>query len=352
MKSLLSLTMIVCLIGSSLPLAAQERLEPTSGLIIRAIAREAARRALDPQNDSGAGGTQARDRIDTGIRIFVTTEPSGDRNENDVRGLQDSTRDLRIRLQERVGRLATIVGDPAQASLTIVVTRREIAFETNLVHALLAVGDFQAQFTGRDEGMWGPAATDLAKAITAWLSANASQLRAITQAGSRVTADRLKEPAGASANTNWYWSRVRRLEPGTEIMVTANASRSGKRFVLSADESSMTVLNLTDAALPLAVRDVLRDRSRHPEYFTAAQRGETLLLGENVRLTGAGVFVADQKVVDLSQMVESIPRADLEAGATVIVARTGMPTDAKVGIWVGVGVFVAVVSLYSVSQLK
>jgi hypothetical protein len=72
---------------------------------------------------------------------------------------------------------ATFVSDPAQANLTIAVTRREIVFGTNTVHARLTVGGFSAHFTGRSDGMWGPAATDLAKQIDVWLSANVAELR-------------------------------------------------------------------------------------------------------------------------------------------------------------------------------
>src|SRR5262249_45407382 len=64
------------------------------------------------------------------------------------------------------------------------------------------------------------------------------------------------------------------------------------------------------SSLPTRAREMIRDvASRHPGYFTAAQRGATFLLDEGVRLTPDGVFIADRKVVDLAQLVERYQRS-------------------------------------------
>ena len=61
--------------------------------------------------------------------------------------------------------------------------------------------------------------------------------RAISREAGRVAAVQ-REPVDPD------WSRVRKLEPGTEIMVTATGSQPGKRslYFQSADESGLTVL--------------------------------------------------------------------------------------------------------------
>jgi hypothetical protein len=118
------------------------------------------------------------------------------------------------------------------------------------------------------------------------------------------------QPAGVATNADW--SRVRKLTPGTEITVTASGSQPGKRDVLSADESGLTVLNLDYPTLPADASKVLRDVASHnPAHFTDAQKGGTFLLDKHVRLESDGVFVADQKVADLGQIVERTRRTEV-----------------------------------------
>jgi hypothetical protein len=117
------------------------------------------------------------------------------------------------------------------------------------------------------------------------------------------------QQAGASTND---WSRVRKLEPGTEITVTANGSQPGERCVLSTSESGITILNLADPRLPGSAREVLRHLAeRNPALFADAQKGGTFPLEKNVRLMSQSVFVADRKVADLGSLVDTVARADI-----------------------------------------
>jgi hypothetical protein len=150
--------------------------------------------------------------------------------------------------------------------------------------------------------------------------------RAIALEAVRLAAEPAVVDAGQQAkeSTNADWSRVRKLEPGTEIMVTANGSQPGKCYILSADEFGITVLNLTDSALPAAVSEVLRDLASHnPAHFTNALKGGTFLFDKNMRLGSEGVFVADQKVVGLEQIVGRIRRRDV----TEIIKRGTPPSN-------------------------
>jgi hypothetical protein len=105
------------------------------------------------------------------------------------------------------------------------------------------------------------------------------------------------------------WSRVRALAPGAEVIVTLKGTLPVKRYFVTADGSDLTVLNLTDPALPGAGTRGLRDlASNHPEYFTA-QNG--IFVGSDIRVGPDGVFVADRRVADFGQIVERIARTDV-----------------------------------------
>jgi hypothetical protein len=68
-----SIPLIVCLVTSTLPLEAQDRLEPTTGPIVRGIAREAAR-LTEYQPTSSADAEWSRVRtLASGSEIIVTT---------------------------------------------------------------------------------------------------------------------------------------------------------------------------------------------------------------------------------------------------------------------------------------
>jgi hypothetical protein len=108
------------------------------------------------------------------------------------------------------------------------------------------------------------------------------------------------------------WSRVRKLAPGTELIVIVKGAQLANRYFVAGDESDLTVLNVDDPALTSAARDVLRDlASTHPEYFLAAQKGGRFEFEKNVRMGPDGVFVADRRVADLAQVVERYGRSDI-----------------------------------------
>jgi hypothetical protein len=93
--------------------------------------------------------------------------------------------------------------------------------------------------------------------------------------------------------------------------VTIASSQAVERYFVSADDSGLTVLNLTDSTLPPAAVRALRGiASQHPEYLERAAKGGTFLL-DNVRLTSSGVFVADRKVADLQRVVETSARTEV-----------------------------------------
>lgn len=130
--------------------------------------------------------------------------------------------------------------------------------------------------------------------------------RAIAREAGRFSLD---SPA---ASSDVRWLRVRKLPPGAEIIVTVEGAQPGGRYLVRADESDLTVLNVAAPQLPAAAKDVLRDvASNHPEYLSSAQQGGTVVLEKRLRLQRDGVFIDGRKVAELGQIVETIARRDV-----------------------------------------
>ena len=74
MQVAVSIPLIVCLVTSTLPLEAQDRMEPAAGPIARGIAREAARLTVgQPASSADAEWSRVR-QLASGSRIIVTIE--------------------------------------------------------------------------------------------------------------------------------------------------------------------------------------------------------------------------------------------------------------------------------------
>jgi hypothetical protein len=137
--------------------------------------------------------------------------------------------------------------------------------------------------------------------------------RAVTRAAVRLASEDLTpssvartEQGGAAGDSAWL--RLRRFE-GEEIVLTTQGSRPGRRFVVrgTADALGLTVLDLTDPAIPEEVMDLLRDAAwDHPEYFRT--RG-SFRLDNHVRVAAGDVFVDDRKVLALDQVVQRVERS-------------------------------------------
>jgi hypothetical protein len=81
---------------------------------------------------------------------------------------------------------------------------------------------------------------------------------------------------------------------------------------VAGDDSGLTVLNVADPMLPATAREVLREVAlHHADYFASAQQGGQFVLQKHVRIGPDGVFVADQKVAELGQVVNKIARNDV-----------------------------------------
>ena len=137
------------------------------------------------------------------------------------------------------------------------------------------------------------------------------------------------------------WSRVRRLG-GEEIILTVHGSPPGKRYVVrdTVDEFGLTVLNLTDPAIPAAVTNVLADAAWwHADYFAKAQQGGSYRLNKHVRLAAGGVFEDDRRMVELEQVVERVARNSVaEISLVHRATKRGMAWGALIGGAAGVAI--------------
>jgi hypothetical protein len=97
------------------------------------------------------------------------------------------------------------------------------------------------------------------------------------------------------------------------------------------------VLNLTNPTLPAASIRTLRDiAAQHPENVAALNRTGALAQ-DNVRIGRDGLFIADRKVADLAQVVETIVPNDVSEIWGPVVAR-GSVLGTVLGGWLGFAV--------------
>jgi len=133
------------------------------------------------------------------------------------------------------------------------------------------------------------------------------------------------------------WSRVGELSPGSHVMVTARGSQPATRHFVMADEHGVTLLNLSEPTLPPRIARVLRNMAAdNPEYF-AAMQGTASFAAGNVRVGRPGVFVADRKIADLEQVLQTMAREDVAEIRGPVVAR-GSALGTVLGGWLGFAV--------------
>jgi hypothetical protein len=131
------------------------------------------------------------------------------------------------------------------------------------------------------------------------------------------------------------WPVIRSWEPGVEVTMWMPGSELHRRYFITADDAAITLLNVSDAKLPSGVaRLLLRKSVEHAEYFPVPD-GTTFKLDDRVTLTTSGLFVADQKVAEYSQVVERFARTDVENGTVSVdnaPVKRGMATS-SCSIW-------------------
>ena len=150
-------------------------------------------------------------------------------------------------------------------------------------------------------------------------------------------------PAAAQPPTD-LWRQLQRLSPGTEIDVTISERGTGRRYFLTASDTELTTLNLTDPALPESAKNMLRSLVETNLEFLLATPPPGTYSEDNVRLGPAGIFIGEKRVGDLGEVVERVTRdrvVDVRrpGGSPLVVNRpteigvsaTGVLTVAAIG---------------------
>jgi hypothetical protein len=127
---------------------------------------------------------------------------------------------------------------------------------------------------------------------------------------------------------------VSEVAPAAEVLVTTKASKPALRYFVTADDSRLIVLNISDPTLPATATRILRDwAAHHPEYLAAVPKTGAVRQ-DNVRIGQDGLFVGDRKIADRDDVVESIARNDVREIWGPVVARGSVP-GAVLGGWIG-----------------
>jgi hypothetical protein len=123
-----------------------------------------------------------------------------------------------------------------------------------------------------------------------------SLARSIARETSRLAADSMSpdmeavQPEANRAGSDW--SRIRTLEPGTAIIVTARGVQPRKRFAVRADESTLTLRAAGQTLETVARADVVEIRTErvrgHTGAWVAAFAVAGALLGASIQASKRG----------------------------------------------------------------
>ncbi len=119
-------------------------------------------------------------------------------------------------------------------------------------------------------------------------------------------------PPAAAQSPASDWSQVIRLRRGSDVIVTTTSQARSRQILVTADESSLLVVDTPAAALPNDIRKrVQRAARERPTDFVLLRAGRPLQLEKGLRLSPEGVFEADRRVADLERLLWSIPRGSV-----------------------------------------
>jgi hypothetical protein len=101
------------------------------------------------------------------------------------------------------------------------------------------------------------------------------------------------------------------LPGGAGVEVSTRNDPPAQRVFVSADNTSITVLNLTDPALPRSARRMLRNLARTEP--SALLSPDQMHVEDGVRLDRAGVSIGSRLLTSRAHLIEQIARDDLRA---------------------------------------
>lgn len=129
--------------------------------------------------------------------------------------------------------------------------------------------------------------------------------RLVKQVAVFVTSMSIAASAAASLHVDdVVWKRVQRFDVGTRVKVTIDGAAAVERYFVQLSDTELIVLNLTAVNLPK--RQLLNMAIDNPAWMVGTSK--TTYRDNNLRIGPDGVFVKDQKIAELTQVVERIPR--------------------------------------------
>jgi hypothetical protein len=134
-----------------------------------------------------------------------------------------------------------------------------------------------------------------------WMSIGAAAI-----AGTSVALAATCSPIEVDAPT---WKRLQRFDPGARLKVTVSGAAAVERYFVMATDKELIVLNLTAANLPK--RRLLNMAADNPTWIAGSWK--TTYRDNDLRIGPDGVFVKDQKLAELAEVVERIPRDQIAA---------------------------------------
>ena len=145
--------------------------------------------------------------------------------------------------------------------------------------------------------------------------------------------------AGQKPNKPISWEKTQKLKPGTELVLTVTGGTPTKVRFLFADDTTLVTLKTTGPKLSARVEEFLFDVG--PTWRAIVSGGGMYTL-KPLRVTQDGVFDGNQKLAELSEVVQQTRRGDaLELSVVRHSRHVKAHVLAIVAILAVVGLFVA-----------
>jgi hypothetical protein len=122
---------------------------------------------------------------------------------------------------------------------------------------------------------------------------------------------RLSQSPSKPTRQDNAWAPVRLLKPATEILVSTRSSPLGRRYFLSADQTTLNVLDLSSVALSGDPIDrLLKMAALRPDVFVNASTGQPAVDGP-LEIQSGTVSYKGRVIGSMAQLVETTSREDV-----------------------------------------
>jgi hypothetical protein len=172
--------------------------------------------------------------------------------------------------------------------------------------------------------------------------AEAARLATGLDSTATAPADIQQQRAGLSA-----WASVAALDAGSEVVVARSGAAPARYRLLSVDDDSLTILDVSSPDIPSAVASRLRrEAGLRPGIFRDARGGHDITLPNHISIGPSGVSQRGLLLFPLSHVIVDVPRADV---AEVSVIRKHVGQHARRGAVIGAIVGTVVMAAGSTS---